>query len=231
MSEKKAYEALSSVSRLEILKLLHRKPLGVDEIAVLVNLQPITVRHHLQSLEDAGLIDSYEEKKGTVGRPRVYYRIAKKPIRVGYPKRRYLTLSSFIIKSLQSSIGIKKANNLLESVGKSMGESVIKEVESKYAVKEWSPEAFKEFFIQEYLEENGAEPEIVEFDKNRVVFRDHNCLFFELADKMPEVMCDVLHEGFHKGISSSMGGKVKITRVTCMGHGDEHCEHSCEWQT
>lgn len=231
MSEKKAFEALSSRSRLEILKLLHKKPLSVDEISTLVDLQPITVRHHLHSLEDAGFIESYEEKTGAVGRPKVYYRIAKEPTIVSYPKRRYLTLSSFMIKTLQRLIGSKRAGKLLERVGKNMGESVVGEIEIKHNVKEWSPEAFKEFFIKGYLEEAGAEPEIIKMEKDRIVFRVHNCLFFELAVKMPETMCDVLHDAFHEGVSEAMGKKVKINRVTCKGHGDPYCEHACEWRT
>ena len=229
LSERKAYEALSSTSRLEILKLLHKKPLSVNEIAKLVNLQSITVRHHLKSLEDAGFIEGYEEKGGTVGRPKVYYQIAKEPTIVGYPKRRYLTLSNFMIKTLRLLIGLKRASKLLRRVGKNMGESIIREMESKHDVKEWSSEAFVDFFIKGYLEEAGGEPEIVKTGKNLVVYRVHNCLFLELAVKMPEMMCDVLHNAFHEGVSSAMGGKAKITRLTCKGHGDPYCEHKCEW--
>lgn len=229
MSEKKAYEALSSRSRLEILKLLHKKSLSVEEIAESVNLQPITVRHHLQSLEDAGFIESFEERTGAVGRPRAYYRIAKEPTVVRYPKRRYLTLSSFIIKTLQFFIGAKRASKLLARVGRNMGESVISEIESQYNVKEWCSEAFKDFFIKGYLEEAGAEPEIVKMDENSVVFRVHNCVFLELAVKMPGMMCDVLHDAFHEGVSGAMGEETKITRLSCKGHGDPYCEHKCEW--
>ncbi len=231
LKERKAYEALSSVSRLDILKLLHKKPLSVDEIAESVNLKPITIRHHLQSLEDSGFIESYQEKSGTVGRPKVYYRIAERPTIVGYPKRRYLTLSDVMIRTLQLLIGSKRAGRLLKRVGNNMGESVVKEIESRHAVKEWSPEAFANLFIKGYLEENGAEPEIVEIEKNLAVYRVHNCLFLELAVKMPEMMCDILHEAFHEGVSNAIGGKVKITRLTCKGHGDSYCEHRCEWNT
>jgi len=230
LNEKKAYEALSSASRLEILKLLYKKPLSVDEIAELVNLQPITVRHHLRSLEDAGFVESYEEKKGAVGRPKVYYQIAKEPTIVGYPKRRYLTLSNFMIKTLQLLIGSKRASKLLSRVGRNMGESVIKEIESKHDITEWSSEAFREFFINGYLEEAGAEPEIIKADKNQVVFRVHNCLFLELAIKMPEMMCEVLHDSFHEGVSKAIGKQIKITRLTCMAKGDPYCEHMCEWK-
>ncbi len=229
MSERKAYEALSSTSRLEILKLLYKKPMGIEEIARLVNLRPITVRHHLQSLEDTGFIESYEKREGTVGRPRAYYRIAKESTIVGYPKRRYLTLSNFMIRTLQLLIGSKRANELLRGVGKNMGESVIREIESRHDIKEWSPETFRNFFIKGYLEEAGAEPEIVETSKNLIMYRVHNCLFQELAVKMPETMCDVLHNAFHEGVTGAMDGKAKITRLTCKGHGDAYCEHNCKW--
>lgn len=229
-TEKKAYEALSSASRLDILKLLYKKPLSVEEIAEGVKLQPITVRHHLQALEDAGFIESYEEKKGAVGRPKIYYRFAKEPAIVSYPRRRYLVLSNFMIQTVKLLIGEKRASSLLRKVGKDMGENVVTEIGSKHNVKEWSMDAFKNFFIKQYLEEAGAEPEIVKADKNSVTYRQHNCLFLELALKMPELMCDVLHESFDKGISDAMGGKLKIVRLTCQGHGDPYCEHRCEWQ-
>lgn len=229
MSERKVYEALSSESRLEILKLLHKKPLSVEEIAESVNLRPVTVRQHLQSLEEAGFIESYREKSGVVGRPKVYYKIAEEPTVVGYPKRRYLTLSNFMIRTLQSMIGSKRAGKLLRKVGTNMGENVIRQIEFKHDVKEWSSEAFIDFFIKGYLEEAGAEPEIVKADKNMVVYRVHNCLFLELAVKMPETMCEVLHDAFHEGVANAMGEKVKITRLTCKGHGDPYCEHRCEW--
>jgi predicted ArsR family transcriptional regulator len=229
MSEKKAFEALSSASRLEILSLLHKKPLCVEEIAELVNLKPITVRHHLQSLKNAGFIESYEKRRGVVGRPKIFYRISKEPTLVSYPKRRYLTLATLVMKALPLLIGSKRTDELLEKIGKNLGKSVIKDIGSKHEIKVWSLEDFKELFINGYLKEDGAEPEIVKADETSVVFRTHNCLFFELAVKMPEMMCDILHEAFDEGISNALAGKGKITRLTCQGHGDAYCEHECVW--
>lgn len=231
LKEKTAYEALASESRLKILKLLHKKPLSVEEVAELVKLKPITVRHHLQSLEDARFIESFEKRRGTVGRPRVFYKIAREPTTVGYPKRRYLTLSNYLIKTLQSLIGPNRSSKLLKKVGENMGKNVIREIESKHDIKVWNPETFRTFFVKEYLEKAGSEPEITEINKNAVVYRVHNCLFLELAVKMPETMCDILHDAFHEGISRAMGGEAKITKLTCKGHGDPYCEHNCEWRT
>lgn len=231
LSEIEAYRALSSKPRLEILSLLYRKPLSVEEIAKSLKLQPITIRHHLQSLEEAGFIEKNEQRAGVVGRPKIYYKIAKKPKIVSFPRRRYLTLSNFLINTLKFTFGTKRAQKLLRKVGIEMGENIIKKLELEHNIKEWSPKVYEEFFIKLYLKESGAEPEIVEVGDKKIVYRLHNCLFFEMALKMPEMMCDALHDSFHVGVASVMGEKVKINRATCMAHGDSYCEHICEWRT
>jgi predicted ArsR family transcriptional regulator len=231
LSETEAYRALSSKPRLEILRLLYRKPLSVEEIAQSLKLQPITIRHHLQSLEEAGFIEKSEQRAGVVGRPKTYYMIAKKPKIVSFPRRRYLTLSNFLINTLKFTLGTKKAQKLLKKVGIDMGVNIIKKLELEHNIKEWSPKVYEEFFIKKYLKESGAEPEIVEVSNKKIVYRLHNCLFFEMALKMPEMMCDTLHESFHEGVSKATGNKVKISRATCMAHGDLYCEHACEWRT
>lgn len=181
-------------------------------------------------MEESNFIESYEKKSGKVGRPKVYYRIPKKSKVVGYPKRRYLKLSNFVIRSLPIFMGSKRSVSFLKRVGRAMGKNVIKEIESMSLEKEWSFETFNELFLKKYLEEEGANPEIVKYEKNQVVYRMHNCLFFELAVKMPEMMCETLHEAFHEGVSIALNKKVKIKRLTYQGQGDPFCEHKCEWQ-
>jgi predicted ArsR family transcriptional regulator len=228
MSEVEAYRALSSKSRLEILKLLYKNPLSVDDLAKKLRLQPITVRHHLQSLEEAGFIESFEERAGSVGRPKLYYKIVKEPPLLSFPKRRYLTLSNFVINTLQFLLGERRARKILWKAGSEMGENTIKRLESEYNIREWTLKAYEQFFIKEYLEDSGAEPEIVEISGKKIIYRLHNCLFFELAVRMPEIMCDTLHESFHEGVTKAMGKKFKISRGTCMAKGDLYCEHICE---
>jgi len=228
--EAEAYRALSSKSRLDILKLLYRKPMGVEEIAEKLGLQPITIRHHLQSLVEAGFIEAYEERAGSVGRPKIYYKMVREPPLVGYPKRRYLILNNFIINTLRYVLGEDQAKKILKKAGAEMGENTAKRLESEHEVKEWSIKAYEAFFVKSYLEKMGAEPEIVEVGDKKIVYRLHNCLFFEMAIKMPEIMCDTLHESFHEGLVKTMNKNMKISRLTCMSKGDPYCEHSCEWQ-
>jgi len=227
--EAEAYKALSSKSRIDILKLLYRKSMSVEEIAEKLSLQPITIRHHLQSLVEAGFIEATEERAGSVGRPKIYYRIVKEPPLVSYPKRRYLMLSNYIINTLRFVVGESQAKKILRKAGLEMGEHTAKGLESEHEIREWSLKAYELFFVKDYLEEMGAEPEIVEASDNKIVYRLYNCLFFELSVKMPEIMCDVLHESFYEGLIKAMGKEVKINRLTCMSKSDPYCEHSCEW--
>jgi len=227
--EAEAYRALSSKSRLDILKLLYRKPMSVEEIAERLGLQPITIRHHLQSLVEAGFIEAFEERAGSVGRPKIFYKIVKEPPLVSFPKRRYLVLSSFLINTLQFLLGVNRAKKILSKAGFDMGENTARRLESEHEIREWTPKAYEQFFIRGYLEDVGAEPEIVEFSDKKIVYRLHNCLFFELSIKMPEIMCDVVHESFHEGLVKAMGKEMKISRHTCLAKGDSYCEHSCEW--
>lgn len=230
MSEVEAYRALSSKSRLQIMKMLYRNPLSVNEIAKKSGLQPITVRHHLQSLEEAGFLESYEERGGSVGRPKIYYKVIKEPPIISFPKRRYLRLSNFLISTLQFMLGAERSKKVLRKAGLEMGENTIKRIESMNNIRTWSLPLFERFFVREYLEDSGTEPEIIEVNDKKIVYRVHNCLFFELATRMPDVMCDVLHENFHEGVSKALGKQVKITRLTCMAKGDPYCEHMCEWK-
>ena len=228
MIEAEAYRALSSKSRLEILKLLYRKQMSVEEIAKDLTLQPITIRHHIQSLVEAGFIETVEERAGSVGRPKIFYRMVKQPTLVSYPKRQYLMLTNFMINTLRFMHGENQTQKVIRKAGLEMGKSTAKKLESDNEIREWSLKAFERFFINDYLEKMGAEPEITETNDKKIVYRLHNCLFFEMALKMPEIICDTLHESFHEGLMTAMGQEMKINQLTCMGKGDHYCEHSCE---
>lgn len=49
-----------------------------------------------------------------------------------------------------------------------MGESTVKELEVENEIKEWSLENYKDIFINKYLKEAGAEPEIIEVTDEKI---------------------------------------------------------------
>lgn len=224
------YRVLASKSRADILKLLYKKPHSIEELAEKLTLRPITVRHHIQCLMEAGILESHEKRSGTSGRPTNYYKVAKTLPVINFPERRYFLLASFLINTIQISLGKEKTEELLADAGREMGREVIEQLEQKYNIKKWSPKVFADIFVKGYLEETGTEPELVKTNAKQVIYRLHNCIFFELALKEPSLMCDVLHKQFHQGVCAAIGKNVKDAQKTCMGHGDNYCEHFVEWK-
>lgn len=210
--------------------MLYRKSMDVEEIAENLGLKPITVRHHLQSLQEAGFVEAHEERAGVVGRPKVYYTIVKEPALVGFPKRQYLYLSNYLINTMLSTLGEKETKKILRKTGLEMGENLVKQIQFKHNVKDWTPKTFEKLLIEGYMKEMGAEPEIVEANDKKITYRLHNCIFLELSVKMPEIMCDVLHNSFYEGLSKGINRKIEFSRLTCMAEGDQCCEHVCHWQ-
>jgi predicted ArsR family transcriptional regulator len=111
-----------------------------------------------------------------------------------------------------------------------MGENTAKRLGMEYEVRDWTPKAFEQFFVRDYLENMGTEPEVVEVSDKKIVYRLHNCLFFEMAVKTPEIICDVLHESFHEGLAKAMNKDIKISHQACMAKDKPYCELSVEWQ-
>lgn len=223
------YRALASKSRANILKLLYKKPHNIEELAQKLTLRPITVRHHIQFLMEAGLLESYEERSGTSGRPTNYYKISKSLPLVNFPERHFLRLSSFLVDAILLNIGEQKTKEIIAKAGYQMGKEVVEQLEQDYSIKKWSPKDFAEVFVKRYLEETGAEPEIIAESDRQIIYRLHNCIFFELALKKPDLICDVVHKQFHQGVCANIGKNVRDSQRTCMGHGDDYCEHAVEW--
>lgn len=222
------FRALSSNVRQSMIRMLFRESLGVDELAERLGLQPVSVRHHLKPLEEASIIESYEEEPKGVGRPRVLYHIARRPDPVTFPRRDYLALSEFFISTAELLLGRTEAEKLLSSVGLEMGEITCKRIEAENRIREWSLKAFEEHFIRGYLQEAGAEPEIANSDNGSITYRLHNCLLLELAVKYPELICRAYHDSYDLGLSRGTGQRLRIARKSCIGEGAPYCEHICE---
>jgi predicted ArsR family transcriptional regulator len=71
------YSAISSYSRVEIMRLLQERPQrAIPELVEATGLHANTVREHVQRLIDAGYVVAETEHRTTRGRPRVLYSAA-----------------------------------------------------------------------------------------------------------------------------------------------------------
>lgn len=231
MTEDEIHSALSSVKRKETLTLLYKKPYSIEELAEKLGIQPITMRHHIKALQKAGFLESFEERSGSAGRPKVYYKLAQTLPTVSFPKRQYLHFSKALINILLSELGPQKTYLVIAKTGREMGRQTMEYLETTNNIKEWTPETFAKVYVEGYLQDLGAEPEVLEQSKKKVVFRTRNCVLYELSQELPDLMCDTLHVELHKAVSEAMGKTIRVLQTNCMGHGDYCCGQSFEWMS
>ena len=90
--DRKILRALSSDTRVNILKSLNIRPMTVSELSRILNLPKSTIHENLEKLIDAGLV----KKRKSKGRKRVYYELTEKGRRLllSHKTRIILLLSS-----------------------------------------------------------------------------------------------------------------------------------------
>jgi predicted ArsR family transcriptional regulator len=225
LSEIEIGKAMSSRSRLEILDLLSRRPMSVEELSRQVSLKTITIRHHINMLKRIGLVVEHGEERRKIGRPVVRYRATQKPMSVQYPKRRYELLSGTLVQALLETLGRDRARDALKKIGRSMGENLAREITKQKRVTHWDMEALKKHIVQEHLSEVGAVPEIVSHDSKKIQFRMYNCVFLELAEKFPDLICESLDDGLMEALLKGTVGKAHANQTKCVVHNDEFCEY------
>jgi len=225
MSATELGKAMSSRPRLQILDLLSRRPMSIEELSREVALKTITVRHHVNMLKRIGLVEEYGEERRKIGRPVLRYKSTHKPMSIQYPKRQYELLSRSLVRGLIEGLGRDKAKDALRRIGRDLGEHLAREITDRNRVVRWDLEALKRHVVQEHLSQVGAIPEIVECDSKKLRFRMHNCVFFEVAREYPDLICDGLDEGLMETLLNGTLGRAHADQAKCVVHNDRFCEY------
>ncbi len=108
--------------------LLNRKRCTINELAEAVNINPISVRHHITRLEADGLVSSEEERHG-VGRPRRIYYLTNSGIET-FPTR-YFNLSNRLLEQLKEDLTPEMVNKLFTKIAGGMAEDFALELDIK----------------------------------------------------------------------------------------------------
>ena len=93
---------MSINTREKVLRTLLAKPrITINDLADNVGINPISVRHHISSLQVEGLVDSEEERHG-VGRPRRVYFLTEAGVEK-FPTR-YVRLTARLLSQLKETM-------------------------------------------------------------------------------------------------------------------------------
>jgi DeoR family transcriptional regulator, suf operon transcriptional repressor len=187
--------------------LLNHPKSSINELAVSVGINAISVRHHLTSLQADGLVTAEEERHG-VGRPRLVYFLTEKGME-RFPTR-YLDLT----------------NRLLDLIKGSLPEQTVKDLFNQMAVdlaSDYVPHAaslsFEERlnYVKDSLSKEGFSVEWVKDGEDYQIY-EVACPYFQVSQNHPEV-CSVDQALISKILD------IPIEKVKSVLHGDHHCSY------
>jgi predicted ArsR family transcriptional regulator len=187
--------------------LLSRRRCTINELANAVNINPISVRHHISKLEAEGLVTSEEERHG-VGRPRRIYYLTEEGLEL-FPSR-YLRLTIRLIEQLKETMPEPMVDRLFTQ----MAEDVASEYESQ--INGLSMEDRLDL-VTNLLDNEGF---IVEWEQqgNEYLIREISCPYYHIGQSHPEV-CSVDQTLISRMLS------VPAEKVKCVLDGDSHCTY------
>ena len=187
--------------------LLKRQRCTINELAGAVDINPISVRHHIAHLEADGLVSSDEERHG-VGRPRRAYFLTEKGLE-RFPTR-YLRLTMRLLEQLKGSL----PSSMVQSLFSQMAQDVIADYQGEL---EGLSMDERLAVLKEMLSNEGFNIEW-ELDGDFYRIRETNCPYYHVGQNHPEV-CSV----DQTLISSVLA--LPAEKVKCILHGDQNCTY------
>lgn len=187
--------------------LLSRQRCTINELAEAVEINPISVRHHITKLEAEGLVASEEERHG-VGRPRRLYFLTEEGLE-RFPSR-YLRFTIRLLQQLKGSM----PESMVSSLFRQMAEDVAAEYEAKINGLDMEQRLN---LVAQLLRNEGF---TVEWEQKGQEYhiREISCPYYHIGQSHPEV-CSV-----DQTLISAMLS-VPAEKIKCVLNGDTYCTY------
>lgn len=187
--------------------LLTKQHCTINELAGAVEINPISVRHHITRLQAEGLVGSAEERHG-VGRPRRVYFLTQEGLE-HFPTR-YLSLTLRLLETLKENL----PPSVVEHIFSQMAEDLASK--HKEGIEDLSVEERLDL-IKRLLTQEGF---TVDWEQqgDEYLIHEANCPYYRVGQNHPEV-CSV------DQVLISTVLSVPPERITCMLHGDSQCTY------
>ena len=195
-------------TRDKILKTLLRKPRStINEMAEVVGINPISVRHHLTNLQMEGLIDAQEERHG-VGRPRLVYILTEDGMEK-FPTR-YLRLTTRLLAQMKESMPGPVVSKLFGQVAEDLANEYASDMQGMSMEERLD-------FVKDTLGDEGF---TVEWEKKDGNYQIHeiSCPYYQIGIAHPEV-CTVDQTLISKMLA------LPASKVQCILDGGSHCTY------
>lgn len=194
-------------------------PLSATEVAEVFGVHRTVARAHLEKLAVLGLVESGTRRRAGGGRPAKTYVLSGKRLEVMLPPRRYERLSRLLLQLIDRTVEPEVAAELAFTLGREFGVETAAEIvgeEVQLPVK-LAPRA-----VVAWMDEAGYSVSLADGAKGVVVVEVHNCVYSELAEEFPDLVCP-----FDRGTVCGMLGVEPSahTQTHSMSAGDAYCRH------
>lgn len=201
---------MTSSTREKVLKTLLTRPrITINDLADNVGINPISVRHHISSLQAEGLVDSEEERHG-VGRPRRVYFLTEAGVEK-FPTR-YIRLTIRLLEQLKETM----PPGLVDKIFSQMANELFADHVSIADLDKLSIEE-RLGVMQDLLRHEGFS---IEWEKNgdQYLIHETSCPYYHVSQDHPEV-CSV------DQILISSVLSVPASKTKCILNGDNRCTY------
>lgn len=200
---------MTSTRDLVLENLLNRHRCTINQLAEAVNINPISVRHHIGKLEAEGLVTSEEERHG-VGRPRRVYYLTQAGMEQ-FPTR-YLRLTTHLLEQLKEALPEATVSKLFTQIASTMAEDFVAEINvSKLNAHE------RVELLKQILSNEGFTIEVEQTEDNFII-RETSCPYYHVGQDHPEI-CLVDKTLIATVLATS------VEKMQCMLDGDQHCTY------
>jgi len=192
----------------KILQTLLRHPkITINELAEAVDINPISVRHHLTNLQMEGLIEAEEVRHG-VGRPRLVYFLTEDGME-RFPTK-YLRLTTRLLAQMKESMPGPVVTKLFNQIAEDLASEYTSQIQGL------SMEERLEF-VKELLAQEGF---TVEWEKKGGEYQIHeiSCPYYQIGVAHPEV-CTVDQTLISKMLA------LPANKVQCVLDGGAFCTY------
>jgi predicted ArsR family transcriptional regulator len=201
---------MSTNTRDKVLRVLLAQPrITINELAENVGINPISVRHHISSLQAEGLVDSEEERHG-VGRPRRVYFLTEAGIEK-FPTR-YVRLTLRLLEQLKETMPAHMVKTLFTQLAEGLASDYANNPELRKMGMQQRLNITKELLNQEGF--------VIEWEEegDHYLIHETSCPYYHIGQNHPEV-CEV-----DQILISSMLS-VPAAKSRCILNGDSYCTY------
>ena len=173
-------------------------PVTVKELAGRFSLHPNVIRTHLQRLVDVGLVEAETRRSGGGGRPARIYSPSKNVSTLQFPPRDYRLLADVLLRSIRREDSDTQTS--LEDTAVEVGHNLARHMTDRAANDAATDPSCRLEDLARIASSLGLHPETSSVSESESRIEIRNCVFSELVDEYPELICP-LHTAMLRGIA------------------------------